>query len=64
MKVKDAVEACEYCGCEILDFNGKVIPVTKENCNDIYELQVESLSAKDSKVRIWTYKNMDTRDDL
>lgn len=57
MTVGDAVAACEYCGCDIVDFNGEKIEVTKENCSVLYKQTVEHLSAWNDRVLIWTFIN-------
>lgn len=59
LTVLDVVAACEYVGCDVLDALGNEIEVTKENCSEIYGWSVESLAAKDSRVLIYTFKNMD-----
>lgn len=55
MKVLDIIQACEYINCNILDALGNKINVTKENMNDVYDMNIEHLSAKDSEVLIWTF---------
>lgn len=59
MTVGEVISACEYIGCEVLDALGNVIVVTKENSEKIYGYSVEHLNAKDNKVLIWTFVNMD-----
>lgn len=59
MKVYDVVSMCEYVGCDIVDFWGFEIPYTKENCNEIYEKSVEHLEARDNRILIFTFDNMD-----
>lgn len=59
MRVKDIVSACEYIGCEVLDQLGNIIPVNKENANEIYEKSVEHISASGNKVLIWTFDKLE-----
>lgn len=61
MKVYDVVSACEYVNCDIVDFWGFDIPCTKTNCNEVYEKTVEHLEAKDSRIIIFTFDNIDKR---
>lgn len=55
MVVLSAVSACEYTNCIILDSLGEEIEATQE----VYEMDVEHLSAKDNIVQIWTYDKWD-----
>lgn len=57
MTVKEAVEACEFISCDVVDFNGDVVDITEQNKNNIYSLSVEHISAKDNIVQIWTWIN-------
>lgn len=58
MTVHDIIDACEYCSCDVLDFYGNEIEITQENCKKIHSLTVESLSAKNNRVKIWTFVGM------
>ena len=59
MKVYDIVSMCEYVGCDIVDFWGFEIPITKKNCSEIYEKSVEHLEARNNRILIFTFDNMD-----
>ena len=55
LKVLDVIQACEYINCTILDALGNEIYVTKENMNEVYDMSVEHLSARNNEVLIWTF---------
>lgn len=57
LKVKDIIEVCEYTGCIVLNALGKEIE--NMDTKQLYELDVEHLSAKDSIVQIWTFEKWD-----
>lgn len=59
MKVYDVVSMCEYVGCDIVDFWGHDILCTKDNCSEIYEKSVEHLEARENRILIFTFDNMD-----
>ena len=61
MKVLDVISACEYVGCSVVNFWGEEIKITKENCSDIYDRAVEHISAKDNRVIIFTFDEIDNK---
>jgi hypothetical protein len=59
MTVGEEIAACEYINCEVVDALGNPIEITEDNKDEMYNSNVEHISANNSTVVIWTFINME-----
>lgn len=58
MLVHDVIAACEYIGCEVVDFWGEPLEFDG-NILKLYKKTVEHLEAKGNVIYIYTFDNID-----
>ena len=58
LNVGEVVAACEYVGCDIVDALGNTIETTNNNYEEVYKRIVEHIEAKDGRVLIFTFDNL------